>query len=139
MTDNSRAHIRFINPPQIPASANYTHVVETNARRTVYISGQVPLDEHGNLVGENDIAAQTAQVFENIKIALASVGATFEDVVKFTTYVVESADVQAVREVRKRYITAPNPPAHTAVPVSKLFRPEFLVEIEAIAVLPDDR
>lgn len=130
-------YIRFVNPPQIPPSTNYTHVVVTNARRTVYISGQVPLDEHGNLVGENDVGAQTAQVFENIKIALESVGATLEDIVKLTTYIVETADVQAVRDARRRYITAENPPAHTAVPVSRLFRPDFLVEIEAIAVLPD--
>lgn len=136
MSDQS-SHIRFINPPRIPPSTNYTHVVETTAKRTVYISGQVPLDEHGNLVGENDIAAQAAQVFENIRIALESVGGTFDDVVKLTTYVVETADVQAVREVRQRYITAPHPPAHTAVPVRKLFRPDFLIEIEAIAALRD--
>ncbi|MDL1900905.1 RidA family protein, partial [Anaerolineae bacterium CFX9] len=60
-----------------------------------------------------------------------------EDIVKLTTYVVETADVQAVRDARRRYITAENAPAHTAVPVSRLFRPDFLVEIEAIAVLPD--
>jgi enamine deaminase RidA (YjgF/YER057c/UK114 family) len=129
-------HIRFINPERIPASTNYTHVVETTGTRTIYISGQVPLDEHGNLVGENDAGAQTAQVLENIGIALAAVGATFEDIVKMTTYIVDGADVQAVRDARRRYITAPNPPAHTAVPVIRLFRPDFLVEIEAIAVLP---
>lgn len=138
MNDESRdaGHIRYVNPARITPSANYTHVVETTARRTVYISGQVPLDEHGNLVGENDVAAQTAQVFENIKIALEAVGGTLDDVVKLTTYIVDGADVQAVRDARKRYITAPNPPAHTAVPVIRLFRPEFLVEIEAIAALP---
>lgn len=133
----SNTYIRFVNPPQIPASANYTHVVVTNARRTIYISGQVPLDEHGNLVGENDIGAQTTQVLENIRIALESVGATMDDIVKMTTYVVETADVQALRDARKRYMNAEHPPAHTAVPVSRLFRPDFLVEIEAIAVLPE--
>lgn len=129
--------VRFINPPEIAASPNYTHVVETTARRTAYISGQVALDRDGNLVGAGDLRAQTRQVFENLKHALAAVGATFEDVVKICIYMTDISQIAAIREIRSAYIRSSNPPASTAVGVSALYRPDVLIEIDAVAVLSD--
>jgi enamine deaminase RidA (YjgF/YER057c/UK114 family) len=128
---------RFINPPQIAASPVYTHVVETSARRTIYISGQVALNQSGHIVGENDLYAQTVQVCENIKFALAAVGATYADVIKLTTFMLDITQIQILRDVRQQYINLSNPPASTTVEVSRLFRPGLLIEMDAIAVLPD--
>lgn len=130
--------IRFVNPPEIARSPVYTHVVETNARRTVYISGQVALDKDGNIVGENDLYAQSVQVFENVKHALAAVGATYADVVKLNTFVTNISQIQILRDVRRLYITGDNPPASTTVEVSRLFRPGLLIEMDATAVLADE-
>ena len=74
--------VRYLNPETLSVPPGYTHVVEVRGGRTVYISGQVPLDKAGNLVGVGDFAAQTTQVFENLRLALASVGATFDRFVK---------------------------------------------------------
>lgn len=129
---------RFINPAGVAASPNYTHVVETAARRTVYISGQVALDAAGNLVGENDLRAQTQQVFENLKLALAAVGATFDDVIKLNTFMLDMSQLAVMGEVRRQYVNMANPPASTTIEVSRLFRPGILIEVEAIAVLADE-
>ena len=77
--------VRYLNPETLSVPSGYTHVVEVRGGRTVYISGQVPFDKAGNVVGAGDFAAQTTQVFENLKLALASVGATFDNVVKNNT------------------------------------------------------
>lgn len=82
--------------------------------RTVYISGQIALDASGNLVGKGDLRAQTRQVFENLKIALAAAGATFKDVIKINTYCADSVDdtgIALILEVRSRYLNQQNPPA----------------------------
>ena len=124
----------FINPEGVSKPVGYTHVVDTRGSRTVYISGQVPQDVQGNIVG-SDMKAQAEQVFLNLQAALNSVGGTFEDIVKFTMFVTDISQLPAVREVRNRYINTAQPPASSAVEVSKLFRPEILLEIEAIVVL----
>lgn len=128
---------RFINPETIAQPRGYTHVVESSGSRTVYISGQVALDPQGTIVGPGDMQAQAEQVFQNLQAALQSVGASFEDVVKFTYFVVDMSQMQAVREVRNRYINTAQPPASTAVEVRRLYLPELLVEVEAVAVLYD--
>jgi reactive intermediate/imine deaminase len=129
---------RFINPPEIHPPRGYTHVVETGPGRTVYIAGQVAMDREGNLVGENDMTAQAEQVFKNLKAALVSAGAKFEDVVKFTVFVTDIGQLPSVRQVRDRYVNADAPPASTAVQVVSLFRPEYLIEVEAVAWLPPE-
>ena len=131
-----RTHIRFSNPTTLSTPTGYTHVVETRGARTIYIAGQVAFDKSGNLVGAGDFSAQAAQVFQNLKLALESVGATFDDVAKTTTYVTDMSNLQALRDARMKYVGA-NPPANTLVQVVRLARPEFLLEIEAIVVLPD--
>ena len=125
---------RYINPPTLARPMGYTHVVEASGARTFYISGQVALDDSGNIVGEGDMGAQARQVFENLHTALRSVGASFKDVVKLTYFIVDMSQMQAVREARDQYIQPEYLPASTAVEVRRLAREEFLLEIEAVAV-----
>jgi enamine deaminase RidA (YjgF/YER057c/UK114 family) len=129
---------QHLNPPGISTPTGYTHVVTAQPGRIVYIAGQVSLNEKGEVVGKGDLRAQTAQVFGNLTTALQAAGATWNDVVKMNTYIVNySADVlPALRETRNKYITGPNPPASTLVGVQALARPDFLIEIEAVAVIP---
>jgi len=131
MTDNP---IRHTNPPALSIPTGYTHVVEVLRGRTVYIAGQVAFDRSGNVVGAGDFKAQTRQVLENLKAALAAAGATFDNVVKVNTYVTDMAQIQTLRELRAEYFGA-RPPASTLVQVVRLARPELMIEIEAIAVV----
>ena len=127
------AQVKHTNPPTLSTPTGYTHIVEvTGASKTIYISGQIALDKSGNLVGGSDMKAQAEQVFKNLEAALAAAGATFNDVVKMNTYVVDMAQVQAVRDVRAKYFTG-QPPASTLVQVVHLARPDLLLEIEVIA------
>lgn len=129
--------VRFHNPPALPTPPGYTHVVEVVRGRTLYISGQLALDAEGRLVGAGDMRAQLEQVFENLSAALGAVGADFSHVVKLNYYALDFSQITALREVRDRYINTANPPASTAVQVSRLAREGCLVEIEAVAVVPD--
>jgi enamine deaminase RidA (YjgF/YER057c/UK114 family) len=124
------ARIRFLNR----APLGYSHVVEARGGRTIFVAGQVALDDQGKIVGEGDFRAQVLQVFENLKARLAEAGATFRDVVKLNYYLTDASDLQGLRDIRNRYLNTENPPASTLVVVKQLFREEFLVEIEAIAV-----
>lgn len=124
----------YINPRGLVKPTGYTHVVVAADRRTVYIAGQVAFDSTGKVVGGSDFAAQAEQVFTNLRRALASVGASFGDVVKMTTLITDVKNVPALREIRGRYLDPKEPPANTLV-VAQLVRPELLLEIEAVAVL----
>jgi enamine deaminase RidA (YjgF/YER057c/UK114 family) len=129
-------HVAFINPPTLPGLPGYTPVVAVSGGRTIYISGQVPLDQHGNLVGAGDLRAQTEQVFTNLQTALAAAGATFAHVVKLNYYLLDADQVAVVRTVRDAFVNTEYPPASTLVEVRRLVRAEFLIEIEATASLP---
>ena len=128
--------VRYTNPASLSTPTGYTHVVEANRGRTVYIAGQVALDRSGNVAGAGDFKIQMRQVLENLRAALAAAGATFGNVVKVTTYVTDMSHIHALREIRAEYFGT-NPPANTLVQVVQLARPEFMIEIEAIAVVPD--
>lgn len=134
----SRPVGRRSNPATLPRPNGYSHVVDVPLGRTLYISGQVPLDAAGNVVGAGDFRAQTEQVFANLASALASAGANFGHVVKITIFVTQLSPehLGALREVRDRHLDPAHAPASSLVEVSRLFRPELLVEIEAIAVIP---
>ncbi|HUR95696.1 MAG TPA: RidA family protein [Gemmatimonadales bacterium] len=126
---------RFINPAGLVRPTGYTHVVVDADGRTAYIAGQVAFDSAGQVVGAGDFAAQAERVFGNMHIALTSVGATFQDILKTTTYVTDLKNLPALREARGRYLSAAHPPANTMVPVATLARPELLLEIEAVVGL----
>jgi enamine deaminase RidA (YjgF/YER057c/UK114 family) len=127
---------RFINPPGLVTPTGYTHVVVSADGRTAYIAGQVAFDSTGAVVGVGDFKAQAEQVFGNLRKALASVGATFADVMKMNTFVTDIRQVAALREIRSRYLNPQHPPANTLVAVAALARPEFMLEIEAVVSLP---
>ena len=111
--------------------------MEVSGGRTIYVSGQVAMDASDAVVGQNDFRAQAKQVFENLKTVLAASGATLDDVVKFTYYVVghDAEKLRLIREVRDEYLKPANRPASTLVGVQALFRPEFMLEVEAVAVV----
>jgi enamine deaminase RidA (YjgF/YER057c/UK114 family) len=128
---------RFINPEGLARPGVYTPVVVARGGRTIYVSGQVPQNSKGELVGGDDLVAQAEQVYRNLELALKGAGATFSDVVKLNVYVVnfkpEYRDL--LQSVRVRHVSKENPPASTLVGVQALARPGFLVEIEAVAVI----
>lgn len=129
---------QFLNPPGLCPTFGWTHVVAAGPGRTVYVSGQVSVDARGEVVGRGDLRAQTRQAFENVKTALAATGATFRDVVKTNIYVVglRPEQLPMLREVRSQYVWTENPPASTLVGVAALVGSDWLIEIEAVAVLP---
>jgi reactive intermediate/imine deaminase len=125
---------RFLTPATLSRPFGYSHVVEAPAGTFVYISGQVPLDAEGQLVGEGDFEAQTRQVFENLTRALEAADASWSDVVKLDYFLRDVGQIAAVRTIRDEYIDTEHPPASTLVEVSALFRPDVLVEIQAVAI-----
>jgi enamine deaminase RidA (YjgF/YER057c/UK114 family) len=126
---------QFINPSGLTRPTGYSHIVVTADRRTAYIAGQVAFDSTGAVVGAGDFKAQAEKVLANLRVALASVGATFGDVVKTTTFITDLENLPTLREVRGRYLDAAHPPANSLIPVKALARPELLLEIEAVVDL----
>ena len=110
----------------------YSHVARVGD--TVYIAGQIALNRSGNLVGKDDVEAQTQQAFENLQAILKELGGGLYDIVKMTTYLTDRSQLEAFRRVRNRYLSDPFPP-NTLLFISGLAQPEYLVEIEAVAVL----
>lgn len=123
---------RFVQPEGLNKTTGYTHVVISGG--TIYMSGQVSMNEKGEVVGKGDLRAQTQQVFDNIAKCLKSVDATFVDIVKMNTYVVnmKPEDLPVIREIRRNYLSADHPPASTLVGVTALANPDLLIEIEVI-------
>jgi len=130
---------RFLNPSAIGKPSGYTHVVEaTSPGRIIYIAGQLGLDVDNRIVGgSGEFRAQAEQTFLNLKNALAAVGASFEHVVKLNNYLIDMAHLSIFREVRDHYIDTSAPPASTTIAISNLARPGALIEVEAVAVVPE--
>jgi enamine deaminase RidA (YjgF/YER057c/UK114 family) len=124
-----------ITPAGVAPGNGYTHVV-AGTGRLVAISGQIAFDETGQLVGPGDADEQARQVFENLRRCLTAAGATFDNVAKLTYFVTDTAWLPAIRRVRDTFVDTAQPPASTAVQVASLVRPELLMEIEALAVIP---
>jgi enamine deaminase RidA (YjgF/YER057c/UK114 family) len=123
----------FRAPDGLAPGPGYSHAV-TGRGRWVAISGQVALDENGDLVGPGDMEAQAWQVFANLNRALAGAGATFTDVIKLNFYLTDISQIAVVRPVRDEYVDVARPPASTAVQVGALFMPGLMIEVEAWAV-----
>ena len=111
----------------------YSHVVVAEARKTIFVAGQLARDSNGNPVGKGDMRAQIRQVGENIKAALEAAGATLADIVKTNTYVTDIEEFFKHVDVRMEYFGAL--PTSTTVEVRRLAHPDLLVEVEAIAVV----
>jgi enamine deaminase RidA (YjgF/YER057c/UK114 family) len=122
--------------PELSTPRGYSYVV-TATGKMVFVAGQIALDKDGNIAGKGDLRAQTLKVLENVKACLTAAGATFADVVKLNTYVVdlEPEDLPIIREVRSGFLPAENPPASTMVGVTALAIEGLLIEIEAVAVI----
>jgi len=129
-------NLHFQNPSGLSAPRGYSHVVEVTAPgRMVYIAGQTGVDAGGR--APEGFRAQATQVFENLKIALASAGAGFEHVVKINSYLTDiPVQLPILREVRESYLNKAAPPASTTVQVGALADPSYLIEVEATAILP---
>ena len=134
LASQADAAIERINPAGLSTPTGYSHVVSVRGGRTIYIAGQVAFDAQGQLVGKGDLAAQTRQVFANLETALKAAGATFANVVKTNYYMRDASQVAVVREIRSKYFTSALP-ASTLVEVPRLAQPDFLIEIEVVAVV----
>lgn len=127
-------HIKFISPPSLSPARGYSHVAEASGGRLIFVSGQIALDETGQLVGMGDLRQQTHQVFANLSKALVAANASLDDVVKLTFFLRDMSQMPIVREVRDEYLNPARPPASSAVEVSRLVSTDWLIEIDAIAV-----
>jgi enamine deaminase RidA (YjgF/YER057c/UK114 family) len=136
---HASAQTQFLKPEGIAPGTGYSHVVVTSPGKLIFIAGQIARDRQGNLVGKGDLRAQAVQVFENLKAALASAGATFNDVVKINWYIrdFKPESLGVLREVRSMYVNKDAPPASTLIGVASLAQDEYLIEVEAVAAIPD--
>jgi enamine deaminase RidA (YjgF/YER057c/UK114 family) len=138
MTPDTTPSITRINPPELGTPPGYSQVVEVNATRIIFIAGQTALDRDGNLIGKNDFAVQAEQVFRNLGFALQASGSTTANLVKLTVFLTDMDNLASYREARNRFfasVTPPAAPAVTLVEVSKLYGPDFMIEIEAVAAV----
>ncbi|MDO8398172.1 MAG: RidA family protein [Bradyrhizobium sp.] len=130
----------IFSPATLPPPVGYSHIAKVNKGTMIYLAGQVSSDASGKLVGEGNFEAQAEQVFSNIRIAVEAAGGTMADIVKMNIYLVAEVsqdEVPKMRAIRDRYVNKERPPASTLVVVSRLARPGWLLEIEAIAALDD--
>jgi len=127
------------NPPGVAVPFGiFSNAAWQPAGRTLHISGQVGVDETWNVVGPGDMVAQCRQTLENIQAILASVGGNMNDIVSVIVYVTDMAPLMDVHKVRAEFFSEPYP-ASTLVQVPALVKPEFLIEISAVAVIPESR
>ena len=128
----------FLTPASLPPPVGYSHIAKISKGTLVYIAGQISSDASGNLVGEGDFEAQVGQVFRNLKLAVEAAGGTMAYLVKVNYFLAAEVDQSAVpklRAIRERYLNVANPPASTLVVVTRLARPGWLIEIEAVAAI----
>lgn len=124
---------QYIAPDTMSQSRGYSQVVKVD--NTVYIAGQVSVARDGSVVGRGDPEAQVQQVWRNLEAAVNSAGGTLQDIVKTTTYITDIAHAPALRKVRDELWQSKSPPTSTLLVISQLANPDYVVEIEAIAVV----
>jgi reactive intermediate/imine deaminase len=120
------------NASSVSTPAGYSHAMRAGG--LIFVSGQVPLDADGSLVGAGDMGEQARQAFRNLGAVLEAAGSSLADLVKLTYFVRDVEAVGAIRVARDEFVNTANPPASTLVEVSRLFLPDLLIEIEAVAV-----
>jgi len=134
------ADIRIYNAPELGAPLGaYSHITRVRAQEYLFIAGMLSTDKSGGIVGKGDFDAQAAQTFDNVRAALASAGATWKNVVQFTTYLVDSRYIEGFMAYRKRafpgmFAGAPYPP-NTLLIIDRLVREEFLIEVQTVAAI----
>jgi enamine deaminase RidA (YjgF/YER057c/UK114 family) len=139
MTTSTNGQIQHINPDVLSKNPAFTNVIAVTGHvKTVYIGGQDALDASGTIIGKGNIKQQTEQVFSNLQAALKAGGAELEHVIKWNIYIVQGQPIQPAFEVfQSVWGRRPNPPAITVMFVFGLANPDFLVEMDAIAVVPE--
>ena len=135
----TKSGVTYVNPPSAPpVQGMYSHVAR--AGNLAFIAGQVAIDAKGNPVGVGDVAAQTAQVFENLRLILKDLGTDFEAVVQFTTFLTKADSLPAFMSARAALFPKLFPggkyPPNTLLVIDRLVKPEFMIEVEAIAHVP---
>jgi len=139
MTTSATGQVQHINPDGLSKNPAFTQVVSvTGPAKTIYIGGQDAVDSFGAIIGKGDIKAQVEQVFKNIQTALQAGGAGLEHIVKWNIYIVQGQPLRPAFEVSQQvWGRRPNPPAITVMFVAGLANPDFLVEMDATAVVPE--
>jgi 2-iminobutanoate/2-iminopropanoate deaminase len=129
--------VKFKNPSSVATPKGYSHaaIIDLGNCQMVVLSGQVPLNNKGNLVGKDNFSKQAEQVFLNIKNIISDLGGTMQDVIKIGIYMTDISQIQTFRNIRDKFIDLNNPPTSTLVQVSKLFRDDVLVEVEVTAII----
>ncbi len=135
---NATGSVQYLNPDDLPKNPAFTQVVvATGPVKTIYIGMQNAVDASRNIVGKGDIAAQTAQVLRNVEACLAAAGARPEHLVQWNIYIVQGQPIQPGVEAFQRWWgNRPNPPANSVIFVPTFVPPDFLVGIDAVAVVP---
>jgi len=136
MPNDAPPSITRINPPELGTPPGYSQVVDVSAGRIIFIAGQTAVDRDGNVAGKDDFATQAAQVFRNLGIALQAAGCTAANLVKLTVYLTDMDNLSRYREARNSFFASVTPPAApvvTLVEIAKLYGPDFMIEVEAIA------
>lgn len=130
-------HVKHLNPEGLHKNPAFTQaIVVSGSSTTIYVGGQNAVDESGNIVGKNDIALQTERALENLQTALIAAGATLQNVVKWNVYILAGQSAQqGFGAFQKVWGRRPNPPVITGIFVAALAHPDFLVEIDAVAVI----
>ena len=135
----SASQVQYLNPETLNKNPAFTNlVVVSGSMKTIYVGGQDSVDESGTIVGKGDFQAQSAQVLKNIQAALAAAGADLHHLIKWNMFVVQGQDLRAGLAVfQKVWGNRQNPPAITFAFVAGLANPDFLIEMDAIAVVPE--
>jgi enamine deaminase RidA (YjgF/YER057c/UK114 family) len=134
------ADIKIFNPDGLAKPAGtYTHIAHAKTQNVVFIAGQVPMNAAGATVGKGDFEAQCAQVYANIHTALRAVGADWQNVVQFTSYLTRAEDAAAFRAYRGREFPKMFPggayPPNKLLIISRLADPDYLLEVQTVAAL----
>lgn len=131
--------IQYINPDGLSKNPAFSQIVTTQGSgKTIYIGGQDAVNAQGEIVGKGDIAEQTEQVMKNLQTALSACGATFENLVKLSIYIVQGQDLyRGFQASQKFFSNLTNPPVISVLVVAGLANPDFLVEIDATAFIPE--
>ena len=130
--------VNFKNPSSVAPPRGYSHaaVIDFGSCEMIVLSGQVPLDKNGTLVGDGDFGKQSEQVLLNIKNILSELGGTMDHIIRLGIYTTDVSQMQAFRDVRDKFINVKLPPTSTLVEVTKLFRGDVFIEVEATAIIP---
>jgi 2-iminobutanoate/2-iminopropanoate deaminase len=131
-------NVQFFDPSGLAAPKGYsqTAIIDLGSCKMVIISGQIALDKQGNLVGKDNMELQAGQVFLNLKTTLEELHGSMDDIVKLGYFTTDAGQVQSIRNARDKYINVNHPPASTLVQVSRLVRPDLMIEVEATAIIP---